>query len=589
MLKLARYYRPYIITFLGIAALTLVQVLSNLQLPRVMSQIVDVGIVEMNALIASGAATGSQQVAYILGRGAVMLGFALAGLTATAVSGLLAARSTAALARILREELFTRTTGFSFPEYSRFSASSLIIRATSDVVQVQQASFLLMRLALIAPLMGIGAVIMALRTNAQLSWIIAGAVPLIILTVSVAAYFAIPLFRIVQEKTDRLNQVAREGLTGVRVIRAFNRQGTQRQRFSSANAQLTDTTIRVNNIMVTLMPVISLILQVTTVAIVWFGAPLIDAGTVQIGALIAFLQYATMLLTSLLMLVPVFIVLSRANVSAERIAAVLDTEPAVSDPAAPVSTADGTPPSVSFQNVTFFHEGAEQPSLADVTFTASAGTTTAIIGSTGSGKSTILNLIERLYDASTGLVSVDGVDVRDLSQSALRERIGFVPQRPLLFSGTVRSNLQFGKPDATDDEMLAALKAAQAMDFIAEEGGLDAPVSQGGTNFSGGQRQRLSIARALVRRPRIYLFDDSFSALDLRTDARLRQALPGFTDGAVSIVVGQRISSIKDADQIIVLESGRIAGIGTHEELLRGNRVYREIAESQLTPEELER
>lgn len=519
-----------------------------------------------------------------------MLLVAIGGAMATIASGYLASRFTAGIAQALRSALFARVERFSFQEYDRFSAASLIIRNTADVTQIQQASFMMVRLALIAPFTFLGAVVAALTTNMQLSWIIGVTIPLILVVIAIGGRYVLPLFRQVQEKADHLNLVAREGLTGVRVIRAFNRQPTQRARFTAANDDLTDTNLKVSYTMVALMPSLMLILQFASVAIIWVGANLIDIGSLQVGDMMAFLQYASMMLMSIMMLMAVVMFLPRANVAAERIAAVLDTEPAITDPAAPVEPEEMGAPSVELRDVTFYYDRAEEPSLSSVSFVAPAGTTTAIIGSTGSGKTTILNLIERLYDTTDGEVLVNGHNVRDYRQADLRGRIGYIPQRTTLFSGTVRSNLAMGSEDATDEEMWAALEEAQAADFIREIGeGLDAPVTQGGTNFSGGQRQRLTIARALVRRPDIYLFDDSFSALDLRTDSAVRRAIVDRTREAVVIVVAQRISTIKAADQILVLENGAIAGRGTHDELMSSSEVYREIAASQLTEEELAR
>lgn len=589
MLKIARYYRPYLWSILGVFALTVLQVGANLELPKIMSDIVDVGIVKLGAQN-TGSSISGEQLGYILGRGGVMLAVALAGLACTVVIGYLAARFTAGLSRDLRGALFARIERFSFQEYDRFSAASLITRTTADVTQVQGASFMLVRLALVAPLTILGSIVAALRTDLSLSWIIGLTIPVILFAIGITARYAIPLFRTMQERADHLNLVAREGLTGVRVIRAFNRQATQGAKFGQANDELTDTTLRVNNLMVTLMPILMLIVQFASVAIVWFGANLIDAGDLQVGEMMAFLQYSAMMLMSLMMLMAVFMVLPRANVSAERIAAVLDTEPVINDPAHPVESGDVGSPAVEFRNVTFFHDDAEEPSLSGISFKADAGTTTAIIGSTGSGKTTILNLVERLYDATEGEVLVNGVNVRHYAQHGLRQRMAYVPQRSVLFTGTVRSNMAVGRDDATQDQMEGALDTAQALDFVHElDGGLDAEVTQGGTNFSGGQRQRLAIARAIVRDPEIYLFDDAFSALDLRTDAALRHALGARTTNAVTIMVAQRISTIAGADQIIVLENGRVAGIGTHENLLATNGVYREIAESQLTDEEMAR
>jgi ATP-binding cassette subfamily B protein len=428
---------------------------------------------------------------------------------------------------------------------------------------------------------------MSIGTDASLAWILGVTLPVLFLVIGILIYYGMPIFRSIQAKTDHLNLIAREGLTGVRVIRAFDREPTQQARFAEANDDLTDTTIKVNRMMVTMMPIMQLLMQFTTIAIIWFGSHLINDMSMQLGDMMAFLQYAMQILFSVLMLSMIFVMYPRVSVSAERINEVLETEPEIEDPLDPVE-ASSDAPSVRFADVKYSFPGSEQPATCGIDFSAKKGTVTAIIGSTGSGKSTLLNLIERLYDVSDGAVLVNDVDVRDMTQHDLHELIGYIPQKAVLFDGTIGENIRFGREDATDEEVWRALEIAQARDFVeALDDGLDSRVSQGGTNFSGGQKQRLAIARAVVKNPEIYLFDDALSALDLKTDAALREAIAPEFAKSVAIIVAQRISSIVDADQILVMDEGCIVGRGTHEELLRDNQVYREIALSQMTEEEL--
>lgn len=596
MIKLAKYLKPYaVLVFFALLFVT-VQVAATLELPRQMSKIVNIGIVQrgVEGLASSPAvraqiiaATDAQQLSYIVSRGGVMLLTALIGMFAAISAGYFASRVSAGVARDVRRDIFTTVESYSLAEFDKLSNSSLVVRSTSDVVQVQQMTFMLLRMALMSPLTAIGAIGMALTTDYSLAWIIAVTIPCLLILIGFTIWYAMPLFREIQINTDHLNLVAREGLTGVRVIRAFGREETQQERFFDANTSLTDNALKVNKAMVTLMPLMGLLMQGTTVAIIWFGAHYIDAGTLQIGDMMAFLQYAMQILMSVLMLSFIFIMYPRASVSAERIHEVLSTTSSVKDSPAPDSI-ENTSPSVTFEDVSFSFENSEEAALCHVSFEAPAGTTTAIIGSTGSGKSTILNLITRLYDVTAGSIRVNGSDVRNISQYDLHDVIGYVPQQATLFSGTIAENLRLGNPNASDDDLIKALTTAQAINFVNDmPEGVDSVISQGGTNLSGGQKQRLAIARALVKRPRIYLFDDSFSALDLRTDSQLRKALaPEITD-AVAIIVAQRVTSIIDADNIIVIDNGTIVGQGTHNELLASNEIYREIAYSQMTEEEL--
>lgn len=573
MSKLLVYLRPYRGPVALVLALVFLQSLSELYLPTLMADIVNIGIQYGD--------TG-----YILKTGAGMLLVAAFGALCTVVASYYSAKAAAGFGRDLRGSLFARVSGFSQQEFDRLGTASLITRTTNDITQVQQVLIMIMRMMIVAPMMAVGGIIMALSKDAALAMVIIGIMPILGLAIFLIARQGVPLFKAIQLKLDRLNLVQREGLTGIRVIRAFNRVRHERTRFDAANRDLTDTSLKVNRIMALMMPTMMLILNFSSVAIVWFGGLRIDRGHMQVGDLMAFIQYAMMILFSLIMLSFIFVMLPRASASAARIREVMELSGSVRDEAKPVPAGRGG--TVEFRDVTFRYPGAEQPALQHISFRAAPGEVTAIIGGTGSGKSTLISLIPRFYDVESGQVLVDGVDVRQMDQESLRRKIGFVPQKAVLFSGTVADNIRYGKEDAGDEEVRRAAETAQALDFIAEmEGGFDARISQGGANVSGGQKQRLSIARALVRRPEIYVFDDSFSALDYKTDAELRRALRPETKTAAVIIVAQRISTIMDADQIIVLDDGRVAGIGTHRQLLQDNPVYREIAASQLSEEEI--
>jgi ATP-binding cassette subfamily B protein len=553
--------------------LVFAQSMADLYLPTLMSDIVDVGIAKGDT-------------AYILRVGGFMLLVAAGGAICTITASYLSSRTASGFGKTLRSKVFTKVESFSLNEFDQVGTASLITRSTNDITQIQQVLLVMMRMVIAAPIMCIGGVIMAVSKDTALSTLLVVVIPVLAGLIALVTHFSVPLFKSIQRKLDRLNLVLRENLTGVRVIRAFNRTGHEQERFTNANKDLTGTAIKVNRIMGTMMPLVNLLLNLTTVAVMWFGAKRIDSGHMQVGSLMAFMQYVMQIMFSLIMASMMFIMIPRASASAERINQVLDIEPVINDPAA--GKAEAIRGSVEFRDVTFSYPGAEQPALSGISFSALPGKVTAIIGGTGSGKSTLISLIPRFYDVDNGSVRVDGVDVREMSQADVRAKIGYVPQKAVLFTGSVSDNIRYGKEDATDDEVRHAADIAQATGFItAMSDGFDAIISQGGTNVSGGQKQRLAMARALVRRPEIYVFDDSFSALDFKTDARLRAALKKETNDSTVIIVGQRVSTVMDADQIIVLEEGRIAGIGTHKELLKTCGVYREIVSSQLSEEEL--
>lgn len=581
MTKLLRYFKPYRGLIALILVFTLIQVWAVLELPYFMSNMVDIGIVNKGVADPTLAhtATKAGQLSYILKTGGLMVGVALISVIFSVSAGNLASRISAGLARDLRGKIFEKVENFSLAEIDRFSISSLIIRSTNDIAQVQQITFMLFRPALVAPMNAIGALIMASRTDIGLSWILAATLPLLFVFIGGVGMYAMPLFKKQQQRNDQVNLVAREGLTGVRVIRAFNRIATQAQKFNFANVELTDLSKRVNSIMAVLMPVMGLIVQLVFVAILWFGADRIASGSLSIGSLMAYLQYAMQIMMGMMMISMVLMMYPRAAVSANRINEVLEAELVLHDGAHELSEKIT---SVEFQKVGFSFPNAEESAIHDISFRLNEGETTAIIGSTGSGKSTILNLILRLYDASEGRVLINGRAIQDYKADSLRSRIGYTPQRALLFSGSIADNIRIGKEDASEEEIWRALEIAQARNFIAEnEEGLAAEVSQGGTNFSGGQKQRLAVARAIISEPELFLFDDTFSALDATTEKNLREALAPLTSQSITLIVSQRISSITKADQIILLDQGTIIGLGTHDELLAENAVYQEIARSQ--------
>ena len=567
------HLKPYWRELLTILVLQVLATAMSLYLPNLNAQIIDDGVVKGDTDL-------------IWRSGALMLLFSLvqaAGQIGATWFGALTAMS---LGRDLRAAIFDRALSFSTREVRDIGASSLLTRTTNDVLQVQTIAQTTLTIIVGAPIMMVGGFVMAVREDFGLSWIIAVSVAVLGVAVSLLVIFVSPLFQRMQTNLDNLNRVLREQISGIRVIRAFIREDHESRRFEGANEDVYSVTLRASRWMVLLFPIAMFMVNISSVAVIWFGAFRIDSGDIQIGQMTAFLNYLIQILISVMMSTMLLFLAPRSAVSADRILEVLDTEPTVAPPADPVTPQELTGV-VEFRDVTFTYPGAEDPVLANLSFTLTPGRTTAIIGSTGSGKSTLVNLIPRLYDVSSGEVLVDGVDVRRLDPDALWSRIGLVPQKPYLFSGTVASNLLYGRPDATPEQMWEALRIAQAADFVEKlDGGLAAHIAQGGTNVSGGQRQRLSIARALVKEPAVYVFDDSFSALDVATDARLRAALAPATADRATLIVAQRVATIRGADEILVLEHGRIVGRGTHDELLASNATYQEIVDSQLSAEE---
>lgn len=537
---------------------------------------------------ALGVDTGALQNNYVINTGLTMLAISLFSGVCTVAVGYLAAQTAAGMSRNLRGDLFRKVMSFSNLEFDKFSVSSLITRTTNDITQLQMLMVMLIRMVFYAPILAIGGIIMALRTDASMWWTIALAVGALLTLMTVMFTLVLPKFRIIQNLTDRLNQVARENLSGMMVIRAFNTQKFEEKRFDTANVELTDANLFVSRAMAALMPFMMLIMNLTTLLIIWVGARQVAAASMQVGDMIAFMQYAMQVVMSFLMMSIMFIMVPRAAVSADRIADVLETEPSIHDPEKKKTFPEPFKATVEFRNVSFRYPGAEEDVLHNLNFTAEPGQTTAIIGSTGSGKSTLVNLIPRFYDVTEGGILIDGIDIRNVAQRELHEKIGFNPQQAMLFLGTIDSNLRYADEHASEEDLSLAAEIAQAANFIAEKPeGLETEIAQGGANVSGGQRQRLAIARSLVKNPPIYIFDDSFSALDYKTDAALRRALRERTLFSTVLIVSQRVSTIKNAEQIIVLDQGRIVGKGTHAELMATCDVYREIAESQLSMEEL--
>ncbi len=574
MIRLARFLKPYRFSLIAVVLLVFLQSLSDLFLPTLMANIVDIGVVKGN-------------YPYILTIGGFMLVVAIGGALCAIGGSFLSSRIAVGFGQIIRAKLFSHVERFSLHEFDKFGAASLITRTTNDTTQVQQVYIIILRMMISAPLMAIGGIIMAVSKDAKLSLVLVGALPVLALAIWLITSHGIPLFQVVQKKLDKINLILDENLVGMRVIRSLNRQDHERDRFEDANRDLTDVSIKVNRIMAAMWPVMMLVMNFSSIAIVWFGGLRVSEGDLQIGNLMAFLQYSTQIMFAMLMVSMMFIMVPRAAASATRINEVLDVVPAMND-AEQVKQADERKGYVEFRNVTFSYPGAERPAIHNISLQARPGEVTAIIGGTGAGKSTLVNLIPRFYDIDSGAILVDGVDVREMSQESLRAKIGLVPQKAVLFSGTVAENILYGKEDATDDEVRHAADIAQATEFISGMAqGFDSEIAQGGTNVSGGQKQRLSIARALVRRPEIYIFDDSFSALDFKTDARLRAALKHEIANSTVFIVAQRVSTVMDADQIIVLDEGQIAGIGTHRELMQTSEVYREIVSSQLSMEEI--
>ena len=569
LIRLLRsHLAPYKRWIVIIVALQFVATVASLLLPSLNADIIDKGVI-----------TGDTD--YIVRIGSIMLAVAAFQVVASISAVYFGAKTAMAFGRDLRSSIFRKVASFSTREMSHFGAPSLITRNTNDVQQVQMLAMMTFTLMVMAPIMMVGGIVMALREDVGLSWLVAVSVPLLAGSLALVISRMIPAYRIMQVRIDTTNRVLREQLTGIRVLRAFVREPYETKRFERANQELTDVSLTVGRWMAAMFPIVVLVLNLASVAVLWFGGHRIDTGSMEIGALTAYLTYLVQILMSIMMATFTLVMVPRAAVSADRIGEVLDTESSVVPPE-PGITEVNRHGEVQFLDVEFTYPGASDPVLRAINLTARAGQTTAIVGSTGAGKTTLVNLIPRLFDATSGTVFVDGVDVRDLDPDFLWSRIGLVPQNPYLFTGTVASNLRYGKPDATEAEMWRALEIAQARDFVEDmPEGLNAPIAQGGTNVSGGQRQRLSIARALIRSPEIYLFDDSFSALDLGTDARLRSALAPVTTQATVIIVAQRISTIRNADQIIVLDDGAVVGIGTHSELLESCQTYIEIVESQ--------
>ncbi|GAA1801713.1 ABC transporter ATP-binding protein [Luedemannella flava] len=570
---LRRFLRPYTGAISAVVALQLVQTLATLYLPTLNADIIDKGVV-----------TGD--IGYIIRLGGAMLAVTLLQVVCSIAAVYYGAQVATGIGRDIRASVFGRVQTFSAREVGRFGAPSLITRTTNDVQQVQMLTLMTLTLMVSAPIMCVGGIILALKQDVPLSSLLLVIVPALVGVIGIAVVKMRPLFRSMQVRIDTLNRVLREQITGIRVIRAFVRDEHEQARFAGANRELTDVSLGAGRLMATMFPAVMFVINVSSVAVIWFGGHRVASGGMEIGALTAFLSYLMQILMAVMMATFMFVMVPRAEVCAERIEEVLATETSVTPPAMPVtpSTSRGD---LVLRDVSFRYPGAEEPVVKGIDLVARPGEVTAIIGSTGSGKTTVLNLIPRLYDATEGSVDIDGVDVRDLDPAHLATIIGLVPQKPYLFSGTVASNLRYGRPDATDEELWRALEVAQARDFVEKmPEQLDAPIAQGGTNVSGGQRQRLAIARAVVRQPKIYLFDDSFSALDYATDAALRAALASETTNATVVIVAQRVSTIRSADRIVVLDEGQVVGVGTHGELMAGNETYREIVLSQLTEQE---
>ena len=566
---LRSHLRPYRELLVAVVVLQTIQALASLYLPTLNADIIDRGVL-----------AGDND--YIRSTGLAMLGVTFVQVVFSVAAVYAGARVAMGFGRDVRDDLFHRVTDFSAREVNQLGAPSLINRITNDVQQVQMLVVLTCTLAVAAPVTVVGGIVMAMRQDVGLSWLVLVSLPALALSVGSIVRRMIPMFRTMQERIDGANLVLREQITGIRVVRAFVREPHERARFGRVNDELTETTLQAGRLMARMFPTLLLIINASSVGVIWFGADRVDTGAMTVGSLVAFLTYFTLMLIAVMMGMFVALMAPRAAVCAERIVEVLDTEPSVRPPARPV-TEVATRGSLELRDAGFRYPGAEAPVLDGISFTSLAGQTTAVIGSTGSGKTTLVNLVARLVDVTSGAVLIDGVDIRDLDPGALWDRIGLVPQRPFLFSGTVASNLRYGKPDATEDELWEALTVAEAADFVrAMPGGLHATIAQGGTNVSGGQRQRLAIARALVKRPEVYLFDDAFSALDLATDARLRARLGPYVAGSTVLVVAQRVSTIATADQILVLEDGRAVGLGTHAELLARCPTYAEIVESQV-------
>ncbi|MGF7350030.1 ABC transporter ATP-binding protein [Enterococcus faecium] len=574
MLKIVK--RISLTSAIAAAVFMVIQVLADLYLPTLTSNIIDKGVAQGD-------------VDYIWHTGFVMIGFSLISILAAIANTFFATRESQKLGKQLRTDVYKKSESLTKDAFDKYGTASLITRTTNDVTQIQMVTQMFLRMMINAPITLIGASILAYQKDHQLTKIFLVVIPVMIILIGGIMYFAVPLFKSMQKKTDRLNLVFREGLTGVRVIRAFDKTRFEENRFDLANKDYTNTAIKVNTIVALMMPMMTLIMSGTNVAITWFGGHYIADMTLEVGNLIAFMTYAMQILISFMMLSAIFIMVPRAQASADRINEVLDEKIGIHDPENPKTVSfAGKNVTLAFNHVNYRYHGAEKLALEDIDFQAKSGEIVAIIGGTGSGKTTLVNLIPRLYDIESGSIQINGTDISDMTQYNLRELMGFVPQKAVLFSGTIRDNMQYGKPDATDEMIWKALEIAQAKDFVSEmEDGLDSHVEQGGGNFSGGQRQRLAIARALVKTADIYVFDDSFSALDFKTDANLRQALKTNMKESITVLVAQRVSTVMDADMILVLDEGKLVGKGTHEELLATNETYQEIVHSQLREEDL--
>lgn len=574
MLKIVK--RISLTSAIAAAVFMVIQVLADLYLPTLTSNIIDKGVAQGD-------------VDYIWHTGFVMIGFSLISILAAIANTFFATRESQKLGKQLRTDVYKKSESLTKDAFDKYGTASLITRTTNDVTQIQMVTQMFLRMMINAPITLIGASILAYQKDHQLTKIFLVVIPVMIILIGGIMYFAVPLFKSMQKKTDRLNLVFREGLTGVRVIRAFDKTRFEENRFDLANKDYTNTAIKVNTIVALMMPMMTLIMSGTNVAITWFGGHYIADMTLEVGNLIAFMTYAMQILISFMMLSAIFIMVPRAQASADRINEVLDEKIGIHDPENPkIVSFAGKNATLAFNHVNYRYHGAEKLALEDIDFQAKSGEIVAIIGGTGSGKTTLVNLIPRLYDIESGSIQINGTDISDMTQYNLRELMGFVPQKAVLFSGTIRDNMQYGKPDATDEMIWKALEIAQAKDFVSEmEDGLDSHVEQGGGNFSGGQRQRLAIARALVKTADIYVFDDSFSALDFKTDANLRQALKTNMKESITVLVAQRVSTVMDADMILVLDEGKLVGKGTHEELLATNETYQEIVHSQLREEDL--
>ncbi|EME7215278.1 ABC transporter ATP-binding protein [Enterococcus faecium] len=574
MLKIVK--RISLTSAIAAAVFMVIQVLADLYLPTLTSNIIDKGVAQGD-------------VDYIWHTGFVMIGFSLISILAAIANTFFATRESQKLGKQLRTDVYKKSESLTKDAFDKYGTASLITRITNDVTQIQMVTQMFLRMMINAPITLIGASILAYQKDHQLTKIFLVVIPVMIILIGGIMYFAVPLFKSMQKKTDRLNLVFREGLTGVRVIRAFDKTRFEENRFDLANKDYTNTAIKVNTIVALMMPMMTLIMSGTNVAITWFGGHYIADMTLEVGNLIAFMTYAMQILISFMMLSAIFIMVPRAQASADRINEVLDEKIGIHDPENPKTVSfAGKEATLAFNHVNYRYHGAEKLALEDIDFQAKSGEIVAIIGGTGSGKTTLVNLIPRLYDIESGSIQINGTDISEMTQYNLRELMGFVPQKAVLFSGTIRDNMQYGKPDATDEMIWKALEIAQAKDFVSEmEDGLDSHVEQGGGNFSGGQRQRLAIARALVKTADIYVFDDSFSALDFKTDANLRQALKTNMKESITVLVAQRVSTVMDADMILVLDEGKLVGKGTHEELLATNETYQEIVHSQLREEDL--